>query len=455
MLLALFWIGVALLWAVALLWLAWPLLSRARAAHDGDDRDDAGATVLSAQLEELRRDVESGLLDSSDYESVRRDLERANEDDVEERGVGDGAGASGFGGSSVGGDVGGSSGGVGGSSVGGSGAGGIAKDHAASDWRWRRAGAALLSLFVVGASAGLYLHWSSGYPQGVAGPPPQQQFEQMVERLAGELGDAPEDAAGWVLLAESSKMLGEYAQAANAYREAAKHIELDDWLKVDYAEALFLDAGGRFSDDTVALLEQALVTDPDNEKGLWLLGMANFQAEDYAEAIRHWSRLQSGIEDNDGVRDAIGEQIAAARSRMEEGAADGAPDAAPAGNARSAPDEGGRRIAVLVSIAPELLERAAPDDTVFVYAKAASGPPMPLAIRRFRAADLPLETYLGREDSMTPAMTLDDFDSLRVIARVSRSGQAAAQAGDFIGESLLAPGAGDAIEVHIGDVVGE
>lgn len=429
MLLTLFWIGVALLWAVALLWLAWPLLSRAR---DGDDRDDAGAAVLSAQLDELRRDVESGLLDSSDYESVRRDLERANEDDV-----GGGAGGAG-------------ERGVGGSRVGDSGAGGIGEDSAASDWRWRRTGAALLSLFVVGASAGLYLLWSSGYPQAVVGPPPQQQFEQMVERLAGELGDAPEDAAGWVLLAESSKMLGEYAQAANAYREAAKHIELDDWLKVDYAEALFLDAGGRFSDDTVVLLEQALVTDPDNEKGLWLLGMANFQAEDYAEAIRHWSRLQSGIEDNDGVRDAIGEQIAAARSRMEEGGSD-----APAGNARPAPDEDGRRIAVLVSIAPELLERAAPDDTVFVYAKAASGPPMPLAIRRFRAADLPLEAYLGREDSMTPAMTLDDFDSLRVIARVSRSGQAAAQAGDFIGESLLAPGAGDAIEVHIGDVVGE
>ena len=413
MLLTLFWIGVALLWAIALLWLAWPLLARARAARDAADRDDAGATVLSAQLEELRRDVESGLLDSSDYESVRRDLESANEGDVGE-------------------------------------------DNAAADWRWRRASAAVLSVFVVGASAGLYLLWSSGYPEGVAGPPPQQEFEQMVERLAGELGDAPEDAAGWVLLAESSKMLGEYAQAANAYREAAKHIELDDWLKVDYAEALFLGAGGRFSADTVALLEQALATDPDNEKGLWLLGMANFQAEDYAQAIRHWSRLQSGIEDNDGVRDAIGEQIAAARSRMEGGDGAAAPaDAAPGGDARPAPDGGGRRIAVLVSIAPELLERAAPDDTVFVYAKATSGPPMPLAIRRFRAADLPLEAYLGRENAMTPAMTLDDFDSLRVVARVSKSGRAAAQAGDFIGESALGPGAGDAVEVHIGDVVGE
>ncbi len=438
MLLTLFWSGVALLWAIALLWLAWPLLARARAARDAGDRDDAGASVLSAQLDELRRDVESGLLDPSAFESVRRDLESANED-----GGGGSGGASehGAGGSSAGGDVGGSSDGD---------AGSVGKDSAAADWRWRRAGAALLSLFVVGASGGLYLLWSSGYQQAVVGAPPQQQFEQMVERLAGELGDAPEDAAGWVLLAESSKMLGEYAQAANAYREAAKHIELEDWLKVDYAEALFLDAGGRFSADTVALLEQALVTDPDNEKGLWLLGMANFQAENYSGAIRHWSRLQGGIEDNDGMRDAIGEQIAAARSRMEGGA-----DGAPAGDARPAPDEDGRRIAVLVSIAPELLERAAPGDTVFVYAKAASGPPMPLAIRRFRAADLPLEAYLGKEHSMTPAMTLDDFDSLRVIARVSKSGQAAAQAGDFTGESLLGPGAGDAVEVHIGDVVGE
>ena len=303
-------------------------------------------------------------------------------------------------------------------------------------------GAVLLSVSIVGASAGLYLYWSSGYREAVAGAPsPPPDFERLVARLAADLERDPDDVAGWLLLASSHKMLGDYARAVGAYEQAAARAPLEDWSKVEYAEALFLRAGGRFDPPAVALLEQALAGGADDDKGLWLIGMAAFQAGDYAAAIRHWQRVQERADVNPRVRDAVAEQIAAARARLD----------APA---PPAPPQG-RRVAVMVSIDPELRARASPDATVFVYAKAASGPSAPLAVRRFSVGELPLEVYLGREHAMAPSLTLDDFDSLRIGARVSHAGRAMAAPGDFIGESALAPDAGDAVDVHIGEIVAD
>ena len=372
----------------------------------------------------------------------------------------------------------------------------------------RSAGAALLSVCIIAASAALYLHWSSGYREAVLGEMPPPNFERLVARLAADLERDPSDVAGWLLLASSHKMLGDYARAVSAYEQAAARAPLEDWSKVEYAEALFLHAGGRFEPPAAALLRQAVAGDADDDKGLWLLGMANFQAGDYGAAIRDWQRVYEHSDDNPRVREALAEQIAAARARLTASAASGsAPESAPApasepasavpaaaaatgapasasepasapapaapaataaaaatGAPASASEPAsaaptapaGRRIAVMVSIDPALRARASSTAAVFVYAKAApapTAPAAPLAVRRYRVGELPLVAHLGREHAMAPSLTLDDFDSLRVVARVSQSGRAAAQAGDFIGVGALAAGGGDTLAVHIGEVV--
>jgi cytochrome c-type biogenesis protein CcmH len=100
-----------------------------------------------------------------------------------------------------------------------------------------------------------------------------------------------------------------------------------------------------------------------------------------------------------------------------------------------------------VSLSPKLKEKAAPDDTVFVFARAVDGPPMPLAVAKTRVRELPYRFVLDDSMAMTPAMKLSAFPRVVITARVSRSGTAASQPGDLQGTS--APAANDAAAVTV------
>jgi hypothetical protein len=84
----------------------------------------------------------------------------------------------------------------------------------------------------------------------------------------------------------------------------------------------------------------------------------------------------------------------------------------------------GAQILGNVSIAATALDVVTPTDTVFIFAKAVDGPPMPIAVLRRPVADLPIDFRLNDSQSMTAGMKLSDFEQVIVTARVTRSGDA-------------------------------
>ena len=100
-----------------------------------------------------------------------------------------------------------------------------------------------------------------------------------------------------------------------------------------------------------------------------------------------------------------------------------------------------------VSLSKKLATQAAPDDLVFIFARAVEGPPMPLAVKRVRVRDLPLEFALDDSMAMAPGMNLSAHPRVVVGARISKSGQPTAQPGDLQGFS--APVANDARNVTV------
>ena len=92
-------------------------------------------------------------------------------------------------------------------------------------------------------------------------------------------------------------------------------------------------------------------------------------------------------------------------------------------------------IDVNISLDNSLLEQAAPNDTLFVYARAVNGPRMPLAIIKHTVSDLPLKTRLTPDMAMMPQMSLNKFNNVEIVARISKSGNAMTQPGDLYGQS--------------------
>ena len=313
-------------------------------------------------------------------------------------------------------------------------------------------GGAVLAL----AAAG---YWWTGSPEmtatdapagEAASPHTDEQFEQAVDRLARRLKQQPDDADGWAMLARSYARLGRHAEAVPAFEKAVALQGDDASLLADYADTLAVQNQRSLEGKPGQLVDRALQIEPDNTKALALAGTAAFDRKDFAAAVRHWERLAQVAPPDSPLVAQLQHSIDEARSLGGLGPARSQPlAAAPADGV--AP--GAASVSGSVRLAPALAARAAPDDTVFIYARAAAGPRMPLAILRSRVKDLPLRFKLDDSLAMSPAARLSAYPKIIVSARISKSGQAASAAGDLIGQSAAIDNRADGVLIEVNQIV--
>lgn len=276
-------------------------------------------------------------------------------------------------------------------------------------------------------------------------------MDQAVAGLVAKLEQNPDDATGWALLGRAYQAMQRFAESRDALERARRLQPEDRDLQVEYAQALALASPEqRIDGESRRLLDEVVAADPNHQRALWLIGISEYQAQRYAEAIAIWERVLPQLPAGSNVARSIQDRIAEARrlgnlpapAGAEPGDANAGVTAAPADGSPSSPAPAqaaaaGPRLTVEVSLDPALADRLAPDATLFVFARAAEGPPMPLAIQRLSAAQLPLTVTLDESNGMLPNMKLSMFPTIVVGARVSRSGQAIAQSGDL--QTLSAP----------------
>src|SRR5438034_1126517 len=252
-----------------------------------------------------------------------------------------------------------------------------------------------------------------------------RQVEGMVERLAIRLKDHPDDVEGWKLLGRSYNVLGRFQEAAQAYAKAAARAPRDAQLLADFADALGMAQGQRLAGDPEKLITRALEIDPGNLKALAFAGTAAFERKDFKAAAAYWERMLPLVA-------ADSEDARAIRSNVQE--------------ARSLAG-GTKALQGTISLSSKLRQKASPGDAVFIFARAAEGPPMPLAVLRRQVRDLPVAFSLDDSMAMAPGLKLSGFPRVVVGARISRSGSATPQPGDLHGTS--APVANDATGVAV------
>jgi len=331
---------------------------------------------------------------------------------------------------------------------------------AAAETSPQRVPGKLLSLLAVAvlviAAAG---YWWTGSPERVAeavpanegasapaGQPHAMSFEQiatMADKLAERLKAQPDDADGWAMLARSYTVLGRNPEAVAAYKKAVDLQADDAGLLADYADALATQNQRQLSGEPARLIARALKLEPDNLKALALAGTEAFERKDYAAAVKHWDRaVQVGPADSALVQQAKG---GAAEAR-ELGKLP-APVVAPTVAAASASVSGS------VRLVPALAKQANPGDTLFVFARAAEGGAMPLAVLRKQVKDLPLDFKLDDSLAMAPTAKLSGASKVIVSARISKSGDAIPKAGDLSGQSAPVAVGASGLRIEINTVV--
>jgi cytochrome c-type biogenesis protein CcmH len=355
-----------------------------------EDMDERNLAIARQRLQELKEQLLSGSLNQADYDEQRVELELVLNDDFA-----------------------------------------IGKQQTAgSSGRWM---VYILVLVIPVLAAGLYatlgtfsaIEPSAEMLATEPGTPSIEDINKMVAKLAERMKTNPGDAEGWVMLGKSYKYLQQFPQAADAFAQAYRLLGDKPEVMLLYADALAFANDEQLAGKPAELVFKVLDLEPENVTALWLGGMAKAQAGDTSAAARLWQKLAAllppGSKEQQEVQGLLA-KVASPQEAMQTPTTE--PTPAPQADIA---------ITVQVSLAPELQKTAQASDTVFIYAQALSGPKAPLAIIRKQVSELPLAVTLTDAMAMVPAMKLSNFTEVKLLARVSKSGNAMAQPGDLIG----------------------
>jgi cytochrome c-type biogenesis protein CcmH len=385
-----FWLVACVMILVAFL-IVLPPLWRKRDNTAVDDLDQRNIKIARDRMSELTANKASGGISQAQYDEQVAELEQALSDDLEIS---------------------------------------TSPNKAQSQGRWL---VYVLVIAIPCLSAGLY--WKFGNYQAIshsdelnqAAPetPSPEAINKMVAGLAEKLKANPNNLEGWLMLGRSYKMLQRYPDAvdalAHAYQLAGDKAE----VMVSYAEALALSNNNSWAGKPDELLTKALAIEPDNLAGLWFAANAKAQQGDKKKAVGSLRKLEALLPADSPDKQQLHELIVNTESQMG--------IAAPPATTEQPATPSVVSVAIQVSLAKELQPMVKPEDTVFIYAQALSGPKMPLAIIRKTVAELPLTVNLTDAQAMMPNMKLSNFKQVRLLARISKSGNAMPQPGDLIG----------------------
>jgi cytochrome c-type biogenesis protein CcmH len=256
-----------------------------------------------------------------------------------------------------------------------------------------------------------------------------EKLTEMATALTRRLQDEPNSMEGWVMLGRVQRARGHFEEAAEAFAKALA-LSRDDNLSIERAEVLAQKNGGSFAGEPWSIIQRVLTADPHHLNALFLAGSASYAEMNFTTALRYWERAREVVPADSPDAPELDRAIGEARNKL------GLPAIPP--RAAVAADTQASKAAMAasgisgrVTLVKELQGLVAPTDTVFVYATPVTGSRMPIAILRTTADKLPLDFVLDDSMAMSPSAKLSGMDEVTVRVRISKSGQATAQSGDY------------------------
>ena len=313
--------------------------------------------------------------------------------------------------------------------------------------------------------AGLMMYQSIGTPEAINLPPAmaaqqsaqqqsahstqQGQMDELVASLQQRMIENPDDSEGWIILGRSLKTMQRYAEAETALSNANRLVPDNPSIMVELAETMLFTSGQpEVTGEARELIEAALAIDPDQQKGLWIMGMAFAQEGDDTQALAQWQRLLGQLDPASEPYQSVSQQIRLAQTRLgqpeatqdavaetvaEAPKAAMPPVAAPVTTkpAATPPAAAGFGIPATITLGEGLAESFPPRATLFIFIHPAGAAGMPLAVKRLAPQDFPMSLNFTDADLLQPGGSLQAFDLLDISARISMAGVANVASGDI------------------------
>ncbi|NLY14153.1 MAG: c-type cytochrome biogenesis protein CcmI [Gammaproteobacteria bacterium] len=373
-----FWICAVLLLLVALSLLLWPVL-RGRKDQTEEDRTALNIALYEEHIAELETQHAAGALSAEQLAEGRLEASRELLDDTD-----------------------------------------VGRPQQSANLGIAAPLIAALLLPVIGL--GLYFYWGSSDKVALTLSLAEQPktIEEMIQRLEDTVRLQPESVDAWYFLGRTYMSEQRPKEAAHAYEKAIELVGRQPDLLGQRAQALYFANGNQWSAELQGLVDEALRQDPNEATSLGLIGIAAFEAQRFQDAIDAWTQLAKGLNPQDPSYQAIQTGIERARTALAQSPA-GAQSQAPKVAAVNTDEY---QLVIEVALSEDIAQQVAATDVVFVFARADSGPPMPLAAKRLSVAELPARITLTDADSLLPNVKLSSVARLQLKASISSDGDA-------------------------------
>jgi cytochrome c-type biogenesis protein CcmH len=262
---------------------------------------------------------------------------------------------------------------------------------------------------------------------------PQMSMEEAISKLETRLNENPNDIDAQMLYARSQVSLTNYEKAVTAYRKANDLAPNEAVILTELAEAIALFNDNRsFLGEPESLLSQAVQIDPNNQKALWLYGMTFYEKGDLTKTNEIWSQLYLIMSDESAKAQLL-EQLSEVRAKLGI-ASEIATDET--NTAESNKMDINALVNITINISSQLLNQLDNKPAVlYVYTKATTGMTMPIAVARLSLEQItksfPINIAINDSNSLQSSRLLSSFETVTLGARISFSGNATPQAGDF------------------------
>jgi cytochrome c-type biogenesis protein CcmH len=256
----------------------------------------------------------------------------------------------------------------------------------------------------------------------------QRESEAMahIQKLQTRIEANPEDGEAWYSLGQTYVAVGGFDPAVAAFNQVLRIEGEHADLLGSIAQALYYKNEQNITAEVQQYIDKALALDANDPSTNILLGMHNFIATNYEQAIGYWQRVIDS--NNPGVNiEALKEAVAEAKNRLN----------IPADKTQQLAIEG-PELKVSVTLSDDIAQQLeqGEDRVVFVYAVPTNGQRMPLAAVKLKASDLPTVVVLNNSQAMSSDNSLGSVETVHVYAIVSKQGGVGIKPGDYKAQAL-------------------